>query len=112
MRHYLFSYGTLQLEQVQLATYGRILSGNKDTLQQYRLENLEITDETVLKKSNQKFHPIAVRTNNLNDSISGVIFEITEQELIDTDTYEVSDYQRVLEVFKSGKKAWVYISKK
>ncbi|HAO29187.1 MAG TPA: UDP-N-acetylmuramate--alanine ligase, partial [Chryseobacterium indologenes] len=29
---YLFSYGTLQKEQVQLETFGRILQGEKDTL--------------------------------------------------------------------------------
>lgn len=31
----LFSYGTLQLEQVQLDTFGRLLEGQADTLQGY-----------------------------------------------------------------------------
>ena len=109
MPHYLFSYGTLQLEQVQKETYGRLLKGSPDILEEYKIEQLEITDKDVLAKSKQKFHPIAIRTNNKNDFIKGVIFEITEEELLQTDKYEVSDYKRVAETFKSGKIAWIYI---
>lgn len=54
----LFSYGTLQKEQVQIETFGRILQGDQDVLTGYRLEMLEITDPEVLRKSSQKFHPI------------------------------------------------------
>lgn len=110
MNHYLFSYGTLQLEQVQIETYGRKLNGSKDILEFYRIEQLEITDKDVLSKSEQKFHPIAVKTLIKSDYIEGVIFEISESELIETDKYEVSDYKRVLETFKSGKQAWIFIA--
>ena len=44
MHHFLFSYGTLQLDQVQLENYGRKLKGNKDLLKGYRIEDLEIAD--------------------------------------------------------------------
>lgn len=110
--HFMFSYGTLQLESVQLKNYGRKLVGFKDVLVGYKLEQLKITNKEVLEKSQQQFHPIAFPSIQEEDSIEGVIFEITEQELIQTDKYEVSDYKRVLEIFKSGKKAWVYISNK
>lgn len=108
----LFSYGTLQLERVQIETYGRILNGEKDELPGYRLEQLKIVDLDVLKKSDQEFHPIAVPTDNATDCVSGVVFEITDEELRETDAYEVADYVRVLETFKSGRKAWVYILRK
>lgn len=111
MNIYLFSYGTLQLEKVQLESFGRILKGKKDKLFSYKLENIEITDEEVLRKSNKKFHPIAVKSNNKNDFISGVLFEITSEELQKADEYEVSDYQRVNEIFQSGTHGWVYIKK-
>jgi gamma-glutamylcyclotransferase (GGCT)/AIG2-like uncharacterized protein YtfP len=107
--HYLFSYGTLQLEQVQIETYGRKLKGFKDSLKNFRIEQLEIFDKSVLDKSGQQFHPIAIPSQNENDSIEGVIYEITEKELLETDKYEVSDYKRTLETFQSGKNAWVYI---
>lgn len=110
--HYLFSYGTLQLEKVQIDTYGRVLDGCADILSGYTLKNLEITDKDVLAKSEQQFHPIAIPSASKKDGIEGVIFEITEQELLQTDRYEVSDYKRVLETFTSGKKAWIYISDK
>jgi gamma-glutamylcyclotransferase (GGCT)/AIG2-like uncharacterized protein YtfP len=111
MTQYLFSYGTLQLPKVQKETYARLLVGRKDILPQYKLDEIEITNIEVLKKSNKKFHPIAVRGSEL-DFIEGVIFEITEQELLETDKYEVSGYIRVLEEFMSGQKAWVYVSKR
>ncbi|MCG8331566.1 MAG: AAA family ATPase [Chitinophagales bacterium] len=110
-KHLLFSYGTLQSEQVQAATYGRRLKGKKDFLQGYKLEELEITDKTVLATSGKKMHPIAIKTENPEDQIEGTIFEITQQELLETDKYEVVDYKRVLGVSASGKEAWVYVSK-
>ncbi|WP_366512841.1 AAA family ATPase [Kordia sp.] len=110
-KHYLFSYGTLQLEKVQQETYNRILSGSKDSLSNYTLKSLEITDTEVLSKSERKFHPIAVKTSNSDDFIEGIIFELTAQELSDTDAYEVEEYKRVLETFNSGKEAWIYVAK-
>jgi len=110
--YYLFSYGTLQLENVQIKNYSRKLVGFKDVLENYTLEYLEITDKDVLTKSQQQLHPIAIPSKHKEDCIKGVIFKITEQELIQTDNYEVSDYKRILETFQSGKKAWVYISDK
>jgi hypothetical protein len=54
----LFSYGTLQQENVQIKNFGRSLSGTLDILQGYRLEDLVITDTFVLKTSQKKYHPI------------------------------------------------------
>ncbi len=109
--HLLFSYGTLQLEKVQLENYGRILKAERDKLTGYKIEDLQITDSKVLAKSQLKNHPIAVKSENENDFIGGVIFEVTETELAETDKYEVIQYHRILETFESGKKAWVYVAK-
>ncbi len=108
----LFSYGTLQLEKVQLESFGRILKGTKDLLRGYRLGELEIIDKEVLAKSEQTFHPIAIKTGNLEDCIKGLLFEITEQELHQADDYEVDEYKRVREIFESGKQGWIYVSQK
>ncbi len=109
--HFLFSYGTLQMQKVQLDNYGRILDGKPDVLSEYKLKDLRITDSDVLRKSGKDVHPIAVKTGRPEDSITGTIFEITEAELAETDKYEVKDYHRVLETFNSGKKAWIYIGR-
>lgn len=112
MTNYLFSYGTLQLSKVQLESFGRLLKGNPDTLPGYRLSSLEITDELVLAKSGQKYHPIAIPSLNEKDEIKGTVFEVSEEEILMADKYEVDDYKRISVVLSSGKEAWVYIAAK
>ena len=108
MNHFLFSYGTLQLEKVQLSSFGRKLIGHADTLQGYRLEQIEIVDPQVLSQSEQTFHPIAIPSNQ-NDSVEGTLFEITDEELAQADAYEVEAYKRISTRFESGEKGWVYV---
>ena len=107
----LFSYGTLQLEQVQLETFGRLLKGEKDILEGYQLTMIEITDAEVLRKSNQRFHPIISFSGDKKDQVEGVLFEVTEEEILLADEYEVDDYKRVEVTFKSGKNGYIYIGK-
>jgi gamma-glutamylcyclotransferase (GGCT)/AIG2-like uncharacterized protein YtfP len=107
----LFSYGTLQKKEVQMETFGRMLIGQKDILVGYTIEMVEITDKEVLKKSGKKFHPIIVLTNNPNDKVEGVLFEVTEEELEKADKYEVDDYKRIETIFQSGQKGLIYIKK-
>lgn len=108
---YLFSYGTLQKEQVQLETFGRILQSEKDILLGYKLNMLEITDPEVLRKSGQKYHPVLEFSGDANDEIEGMFFEVTEAEILQADEYEVDDYKRIETVFKSGNKGFIYVGK-
>ena len=112
MAIYLFSYGTLQLERVQLETFGRLLHGSKDALPGYKMESVEITDADVLAKSEEAFHPIAIPTGNAADKINGVVFEITAEELAHADAYEVRSYKRISVTLASGKTAWTYVAAK
>ena len=106
----LFSYGTLQKVEVQLETFGRELLGSSDVLLGYRLGVVEITDQSVIELSSESHHPISVITCDHADEIPGMVFEITAEELAQSDEYEVDEYQRVLAKLKSGKQAWVYVS--
>ena len=108
----LFSYGTLQLESVQLSTFGRLLEGEKDSLIGYQVGEIEITDPDVLQKSGKRFHPMLIKTSNVNDKVAGVIFDITDDELAQADSYEVDDYARVEGKFASGATAWIYADAK
>ena len=108
---YLFSYGTLQKEEVQIETFGRILQGEKDVLKGYKLKMLEITDPEVLRKSNQKYHPILEFSGNADDEVEGVLFGVTDEEILQADEYEVDDYKRIEMVFKSGKVGFIYVGK-
>ncbi len=105
----LFSYGTLQMEQVQLDTFGRLLKGKKDVLRKYIIKDLKITDPNVIKSSGTDVHPILEYTGSQNDFVKGTIYEISDKELKLADSYEVDDYQRQLLTFESGAKAWVYL---
>lgn len=108
---YLFSYGTLNLEQVQFELFGRVLEGKDDVLTGYKLGKLRITDQEVLAKSRVKVHPIAILTGSPNDSIDGTLFKVSEEELIKADQYEVDEYKRVWLKFQSGVYGWVYVKR-
>jgi Gamma-glutamyl cyclotransferase, AIG2-like len=105
----LFSYGTLQLESVQLSSFGRILAGRHDAMPGFRKDLVEITDPDVLAKSGERFHPIVIPTDDPSEKVDGMVFEITAAELAAADRYEVSDYKRVEVVLCSGLRAWVYV---
>ncbi|MCS3869031.1 gamma-glutamylcyclotransferase (GGCT)/AIG2-like uncharacterized protein YtfP [Chryseobacterium ginsenosidimutans] len=107
----LFSYGTLQKEQVQIETFGRLLQGEKNVLTGYKLEMLEITDPEVLRKSNQKYHPILVFSGNIEDEVEGILFNVSDEEILQADEYEVDDYKRIETTFKSGKSGFIYVRK-
>lgn len=104
----LFSYGTLQQENVQLANFGRVLEGKTDTLPRYVIGEIEITDERVLRESGKSHHPILRYTDNPADEVQGTVFALTPEELAQADDYEVDDYQRVSAQLKSGTTCWIY----
>ncbi len=110
-KSYLFSYGTLQSESVQMSTYGRKLQGEKGFLNGFKIEELEIQDPAVVSISGKSVHPIAIKTDNPKDQIQGSIFELSYQELLASDEYEVDAYERVKQVTISGKEIWVYVAK-
>lgn len=109
MNHYLFSYGTLQTEQVQLETFGRVLQGTNDALVGFRMEQVQIKDPEVVALSQESHHPIAIPTGQSEDLIQGVCFEVSFQEIEHADTYEVVDYKRIKTTLQSGKEAWTYV---
>ena len=106
---FLFSYGTLQQEAVQLSTFGRRLAGTPDTLIGFLISQVRITTPEVIAMSGKEFHPIAKATGCLDHRIPGTVFELTEAELADADRYEVDAYRRVATTLESGRVAWVYV---
>src|SRR5262245_2525311 len=108
----LFSYGTLQLENVQMSLFGRLLRGEPDALVGFEQSAIAIDDPQVVKLSG-KTHHVIVRFNGREDSrVTGTVFEITDEELIRADQYEVDDYKRAQTTLASGKDAWVYVDAK
>jgi hypothetical protein len=104
----LFSYGTLQQESVQMATFGRLLHGQADELVGFEEGLFEITDPQFVAASGKRYHAI-VRFNGRRDSrVGGMVFELTEGELASADAYEPAGYTRILAMLASGREAWVY----
>jgi hypothetical protein len=105
----LFSYGTLQLEAVQRAVFGRLLTGQPDAMAGWTQVPLQITDPGVIAASGKAVHTIAKRTGLPTDRVPGVVYFITPAELEAADRYEVDAYGRVEVELASGRKAFVYI---
>ena len=104
----LFSYGTLQQKNVQLANFGRELTGCQDILPGYVVGEIEITDLRVLKESGNAIHPILRFTGNSSDEVAGTVYELNDAELAQADNYEVDAYIRVSACLKSGTDCWIY----
>jgi hypothetical protein len=105
----LFSYGTLQLEAVQIATFGRRLSGVSDVLRRFELALLKIEDQTVVAISGKAHHTMATFTGRASDVIPGTVFAVTPDEIQNADKYEVAAVKRVAVVLQSGVRAWAYV---
>jgi hypothetical protein len=77
----LFTYGTLQIEEVQLATFGRRLEGHPDALPGYALKSIEIQDQDFVAKSGTAIHRNLQFTGNPSDFVEGTVYSVTRQEL-------------------------------
>jgi gamma-glutamylcyclotransferase (GGCT)/AIG2-like uncharacterized protein YtfP len=108
---HLFSYGTLQMESVQLATFGRKLSGEPDALLGYRQSKIEIQDPKVAATSGANYHLNAQFTGRDSDFVAGTVFKVTMKELELADHYEdAANYKRVSVQLKSGTRVWIYVA--
>lgn len=105
----LFAYGTLQSENVQLATFGRKLAGTTDALAEYRLEPLKIDDASVVAVSGKAYHTMARFTGRASDVVPGTVFALSPAELESADRYEVPAVKRVSVMLASGTRAWAYV---
>jgi hypothetical protein len=99
----------LQDEAVQILTFGRVLRGASDSLSGYALRMLQVGDATVVAKSGEAWHPIIECTGQPSDVVTGTVFELTQDDLLKADDYEVDDYRRVAVILASGTRAWAYV---
>lgn len=104
----LFSYGTLQQPEVQLATFGRRLDGCPDAVVGHDLSWVTIRDPHVVATSGSDRHPVLVASDDADAAVVGTVFAITATELAAADDYEVDDYTRIRVPLRSGREAWVY----
>ncbi|SMH42851.1 Gamma-glutamyl cyclotransferase, AIG2-like [Rathayibacter oskolensis] len=110
MPEIVFSFGTLQLPEVQRALFGRAVETTPDALAGYVVGELRITDPEVIAMSGADVHP-ALRAGGERDVVTGVALEITSEELAAADRYERVSYRRASVTLLSGRAAWVYLPK-
>jgi hypothetical protein len=106
----LFSYGTLQQEDVQRATFGRLLDGWRDELPGFEPSLIRIEDPEMAAAIGRTHHANVVSNSRSDSRVSGTVFEVTDAELAAADEYErPASYRRVAVTLASGKTAWVYL---
>jgi len=106
----LFSYGTLQQDDIQLATFGRLLNGYRAELVGFTPALVKIEDSELAARIGKTHHNDARRTGNASNRVAGMVFEVTDAELARCDDYEAEfAYDRVMAPLASGKEAWVYV---
>ncbi|PHQ29137.1 gamma-glutamylcyclotransferase family protein [Leeuwenhoekiella nanhaiensis] len=101
---YLFTYGTLQLEHIQLQIFGEKLKGSAEILSGYKIGAIQLQESHHTAKT----YLIAIYTGNETDRIEGICYSIKADHLHLLDTYEGASYERIEVDLESGKTAWVY----
>jgi hypothetical protein len=104
----LFTYGTLQDEDVQRSTFGRRLTGEPDQLVGFERTLIRIEDPDFVAASGMEEHAIIRYTGRFESRVDGTVYEVTESDLEAADRYEPAGFERVPAVLASGKRAWVY----
>jgi hypothetical protein len=104
-----FSYGTLQLESVQRALFGRLVAMEDDVLTGFESVTITITDPAVLDASGTETHLTLLPSNDPAAAIPGKTLAITVGDLPAMDEYEGDNYRRIEAVLASGNTAWVYV---
>lgn len=105
----LFIYGTLQLDQVQRETFGRLIAGEDDALPGFTIDYSDTDEPRVAEPAAAEIHPVLRRTGNPLDKVMGRALRLTEDELDAADEYEAERYRRARVTLASGRPAWVYL---
>lgn len=99
----LFAYGNLKEEDIQETVFGRLLQGVPETLVGYIVKEIKIEEEYGIES-----YPIIEATENKADTISGIVYEVTLQELQLADRYEGKHYNRMQVQLQSNQTAWAF----
>ena len=106
----LFSYGTLQQQEVQISTFGRALEGERDLLVGYEPSLVRIPDPAMAARLKRTHHDNVKATGDDWSTVQGTAFEVSDEELARADKFEAEfNYKRVNVTLASGNDAWVYV---
>ena len=101
---HLFSFGSLQLEAVQLATFGRLLNGRPDRLDAGPVDLSRTGDAGPHDRIRD-----GRRSDDASEGVEGTVFAVTADELLLADGQAAAGCRRESVRLASGLPAWVYI---
>jgi len=106
----LFTYGTLQIGDIQLATFGRLVRGEPDEVVGCERQVITVEDPAVMAATGRAEH-VNLRFNaNPNARVAGTVLEVTDAEIAEADKYEkLAAYARREVKLASGRTAWAYV---
>jgi gamma-glutamylcyclotransferase (GGCT)/AIG2-like uncharacterized protein YtfP len=93
----IFTYGTLMDASVRTRVLGKEITGKNDSLSNFRL------------KKHSVLYSYPVVEKNEGNNVKGMVFEVTDDDLINLDRYESDYYRREIVTLDSGVKSMVYI---
>ncbi|HYW46113.1 MAG TPA: gamma-glutamylcyclotransferase family protein [Bryobacteraceae bacterium] len=95
---------------MQIANFGRELTGREDALPGYARRMVAIIDPRVMALTGESHLANVEPSSNPEDAVFGTVFEVTEQELAAADKYEeAAEYRRISVTLRAGDQAWVYV---
>jgi gamma-glutamyl AIG2-like cyclotransferase len=106
----LFSYGTLREPAVQQSLFGRLLDGTADELVGFAQSLRKVEDPGFVAASGTADHAVVRFDGRCESRVPGIVFEVSDAELVTADRYEPAGYERTLTTLASGKRAWVYVA--
>lgn len=105
-----FSYGALQIEELQRSILGRVFPPESDILPGFTADYAEMADPRFAELTGSSVHAVLRRTDDPRDKVTGVVYHLTPDELDAADQFEVVMFRREQAVLASGRTAWVYLS--
>jgi gamma-glutamylcyclotransferase (GGCT)/AIG2-like uncharacterized protein YtfP len=106
----LFTYGTLQIGDIQLATFGRLVRGERDEVVGCERQVITVDDPEVMAATGRSEHMNLHFNGNPNARFAGTVLELTDAELAEADRYEkLAAYARREVKLASGRTAWAYV---
>lgn len=106
----LFIHATLQNQQLQRDTIGRVPASEADVLPGYTVDFVEIVDCRFSDQLGTTHYPQLRATGDPLDKVTGLVLHVSEEELEAVDQIEASLFWRKREALGSGHEAWVYVS--
>lgn len=100
----LFAYGTLKDKRIQETVFGKVLTGTPDSVTGFTTKEIKIEEEFGVTP-----YPIIVETKNPEDVVTGTLYQLTETQLQQADTYEGIHYKRIEVKLESNVIAWTYL---